>query len=183
MMRSALEVVNPILAQLRLKARGPAPTGILAALIREHLFRHSILGHRRAVHLQDVLGRLAAKDVDPHQVTGVVIHKADQVGVLPSQTESEDIGLPHLVGRGALKEARLWWISRRLGFPLLQQLLLVKRAANRLPAQGQKPHPPQELADFLDPQVGMMTLQFDDLRLDRRRDLGPLTAATSWLGL
>jgi len=141
-MRSALDVVNPILAQLRLEARGPAPTGILTALIGEHLFGHPILGHRRAVHLQDVLGRLAAKDVYPYQVTGVVIHKADHVGVLPSQTEGEDIGLPHLVGRGALKEARLGWISRRLGFPLLQQLLLVKRAANRLPAHGQKERAP-----------------------------------------
>jgi len=68
MMRPAFEVMNPILAQLRLKARGPAPTGILAALVREHLFGHAVLGHRRAVHLQDVLGRLAAKQVQPHHV-------------------------------------------------------------------------------------------------------------------
>jgi len=51
MMRSALNVVNPILAQLRLKAGGPAPTGVLAALIGEHLFGHAILRHGPAVHL------------------------------------------------------------------------------------------------------------------------------------
>lgn len=125
MMRSALDVVNPILAQLRLEARGSAPTGILAALIGKHLFGDPILGHRRAVHLQDVLGRLAAKHVQPHHVTGVVIHKADEVSVLSPQTKGEDIGLPHLVGRGALEEAWLGWITRRPGFLLLQQLLLV----------------------------------------------------------
>ena len=51
MMRPAFNVMNPVLAQLRLKARGPSPTGILAALIGEHFFGHAIFGHRRAVHL------------------------------------------------------------------------------------------------------------------------------------
>jgi hypothetical protein len=124
-MRPALEVMNPILAQLRLEARGPAPTGVLTALVGEHLFGHAVLRHRRAVHLQHVLGRLAAKHLQPHHIAGVIIQKADEVGVLPSQTEGEDIGLPHLVGCGALKETRFGWIGRRLGFPLLQQLLLV----------------------------------------------------------
>ena len=183
MMRSALEVVNPILAQLRLEARRSSPTGILAALVGEHLLGHAVLRHRRAVHLQHVLGRLAAKHLQPHHVARVIIQKADQVSILPSQTKGEDIGLPHLVGRGALKKTGLGGITRRLGLPLLQQLLLVKRAANRLLAHGQKQRSPQELTDLLDAQVGMTTLEFDDLRLDRRRHLGPLTAATSRLGL
>ena len=51
MMRSALNVVNPILAQLRLETGGPAPTRVLAALIGEHLFGHAVLRHRPAVHL------------------------------------------------------------------------------------------------------------------------------------
>jgi hypothetical protein len=62
-------------------------------------------------------------------------------------------------------------------------LLLVERAANRFPAHGQKQRSPQELADLLDAQVGMTTLEFDDLGLDRRRYLGLLTAATSRLRL
>ena len=115
MMRPALDVVHPILAQLRLETRGPAPTRILAALIGEHLFGHAVFRHGRAVHLQNVLGRLAAKDVQPHHVAGVVIQKADQVGILTCQTEGEDVGLPHLVGRGALEEARLGGIALRFG--------------------------------------------------------------------
>jgi hypothetical protein len=117
MMRPALDVVNPILAQLRLETCGPAPTRILAALIGEHLFGHPVLGHRCAVHLQHVLGRLTAEQVQPYHVAGVIIQKADQVGVLAGQTEGENIGLPKLVGCGALEEARLGRIAPRLGLP------------------------------------------------------------------
>jgi hypothetical protein len=126
---------------------------------------------------------LAAKDIQPHHVARVIIQKADEVGVLASQTEGEDIGLPHLVGRGAFKEARLLWIPWRPGFPFLEELLLVQRASNRLPAHRQKQHAPQKLADLLDTQVGMMTLQLDNFRRDRRRYLRPPTAASSRLGL
>ena len=84
MMWPTLDVVHPILAQLCLEACGPAPTGILAALIGEHLFGHAVFRHRRAVNLQDVLGRLAAKHIQPYHVAGVVIQKADEVGVLAS---------------------------------------------------------------------------------------------------
>ena len=56
-------------------------------------------------------------------------------------------------------------------------------AANCLPAHRQKQCPPQEVADLLNAQVGMTTLKFDDFRLNRRRHLGPVTAATSGMGL
>jgi hypothetical protein len=55
----------------------------------------------------------------------VIVDKADEVGVLASQTEGEDIGLPHLVGRGALEEARLGGITLGFGARFLEQLLLV----------------------------------------------------------
>jgi len=94
-------------------------------LIGEHLFGHAILRYGPAVDLQDVLRRLTAKHLQPYHVAGVIIQKADQVGVLASQPKGEDIGLPHLVGRGALKEARLGRIPLGLGARLLEQLLLV----------------------------------------------------------
>jgi hypothetical protein len=50
MMRSALNVVDPILPQLRLKAGGPTPTRVLASLVGEQLFGHAVLGHRPPVH-------------------------------------------------------------------------------------------------------------------------------------
>jgi hypothetical protein len=125
MMRPALDVVDPILAQLCLEAGRAAPTAVLAALIREHFFGYAVLRDRRAVHLQHVLRRLAAKHVQPHHVAGVIIEKADEVGVLASQTEGKDIGLPHLVGSRPLEEARLGWIALGLGLRFLEQLLLM----------------------------------------------------------
>jgi hypothetical protein len=182
-MRPAFDVVHPVLAQLRLEACGAAPTRVLAALIGEHLLGHAVFRDRRAVYFQHVLRRLAAKQVQPHHVARVIIQKADQVGVLASQAEGEDIGLPHLVGSGTLKETRLGGIAPRLRPRLLEQLLLMESPADRLPAHRQKQYPPQELADFLDAQVGMMTLQLDDFGLDRCRHLGRLTPRTSRLGL
>jgi hypothetical protein len=55
----------------------------------------------------------------------VIVDKADEVGVLASQPKGKDVGLPHLVGRGALKEARLGRITSGLGARLLEQLLLM----------------------------------------------------------
>jgi hypothetical protein len=109
----------------------------------------------------------------------VIVDKADEIGVLASQPEGEDVGLPQLVGGGALEEARLGGITPRLAARRLEQLLLVQGAANRLLAHGQKPHPPQELADFLDSQVGMVLLEFDHLRLHRRRHFRPRTVRTA----
>jgi len=125
MMGPAFDVVDSILAQLRLETRRTAPTAVLAALIREHFFGHAVLRHRRAVHLQHVLRRLAAKHVQPDHVAGVIIDKADEVGVLASQAEGKDIGLPHLVGSRPLEEARFGWIALGLGLRFLEQLLVV----------------------------------------------------------
>ena len=72
-----------------------------------------------------MLRRLAAKYVQPHHVTGVIVDKADEVGVLASQAEGEDIGLPHLVGRGPLEEARLGRIALGLAPGFFEQLLLM----------------------------------------------------------
>ena len=125
MMGPAFDVVDPILAQLRLEAGGPAPTRGPTALIGEHFFGHTVLRDRRAVYLQHVLRRLAAKHVQPHHVAGVIVDKADEVGVLASQTEGKDIGLPHLVGSGPLEEARFGWIALGLAPRFFEQLLLM----------------------------------------------------------
>jgi hypothetical protein len=55
----------------------------------------------------------------------VIVQKADEVGVLASQPEGKDIGLPHLVGSGAFEEARLGWIALGLAPGVFEQLLLM----------------------------------------------------------
>jgi hypothetical protein len=122
---------------------GHLPIRLLFLAIDEHLHfplfgtdDHGLLAHpphhvERTARLppqrqfQHVLRRLATKHVQPHHVAGVIIEKADEVGVLASQPEGKDIGLPHLVGSGALKEAWLGWMALGLGLTFLEQLLLV----------------------------------------------------------
>jgi hypothetical protein len=55
----------------------------------------------------------------------VIVDKADEIGVLASQPEGEDIGLPHLVGRGAFEEARFGGIAWGLALRFFEQLLLM----------------------------------------------------------
>jgi len=113
----------------------------------------------------------------------VVIQKPDEIGILAPQPEGEYIALPHLVGGGAFEEARPGWILLGFAARLLEQLLLMQGPANRLPAHRQKQHPAQELADFLDAQLRMMPLEFDDLRFHRRSHFGLRRASQYWLRL
>ncbi len=172
-MGPALQVVDVILPEFGLEAGRAPPARELPALIREHLFRDADLRHRPAVDLQDVLRRLAPEDVEAHHVAGVIVEEADEVGVLAAQAEGEDVRLPQLVRRGALEEAGPGGIALGLGAGRLEELLLVQGAAHGLPAHGQEQHPPQELADLLDPDVGMAPLQFDGLPLPRGGHRGP----------
>jgi hypothetical protein len=123
--RPALQVVHPILAELGLEPGGPAPAGELPALVGEQLLRDAVLRHRPAIDLQDVLCRLAAEDVQSHHVAGVIVEEADEVGVLAAQAEGEDVGLPELIRRGALEEARPRRITPGFGTRLLEELVLV----------------------------------------------------------
>ena len=47
----------------------------------------------------------------------------------------------------------------------------VQLPAHRLPAHTEEQDPPEELADLLDPEVGVAALHRDSLRLDRWRHL------------
>ena len=62
----------------------------------------------------------------------------------------------------------------------------MQRAAHRLPAHREQQHAPQELADPLDPEVGVAPLEGDDLLLHRGRHLrarGPLGQLSLQAGL
>jgi hypothetical protein len=137
-MRPALDVMDPVFPQFPLETRGPAPTRVLAPLIRKHLLGHAVLRYRSAVHLQHMLRRLAAEHVQADDVPGVVIQEADEICVLSPQPEGENIGLPHLVGSRAFEEAWTGWILLGFAAGLLDQLLLMQSPTNRLPAYRQK---------------------------------------------
>jgi hypothetical protein len=115
MMRPGFEVVRAVLFHFRLETSHAAPVDILPAIIREHLFGWLIFRCRDAKHFQDVLGRVAAEQIGSHDKTRVVIHEADHVGIAAPEPEGEDVGLPHLVGCGSLKETRPDQIAPRPG--------------------------------------------------------------------
>jgi hypothetical protein len=123
--RPTLQVVHAVLPELGLEAGRAPPAGELPALVGEQLPWDAVLGHGPAVDLQDVLCRLAAEDVQSHHVAGVIVEEADEVGVLAAQAEGEDVGLPELIRRGALEEARPRRITLGFGARLLEELVLV----------------------------------------------------------
>lgn len=131
MMRLTPQMMHPILAQLLLKARCATPRRVLPSVVRQHFFRHAVLADRRAIDFQHVLRRLAAKQTQPHDVTGMIVDKPDQIRILAMQSPCEDIGLPHLIGCRSLKEARLGWITAGLAPLRFHQLLPMQQPPYR----------------------------------------------------
>lgn len=169
--RSALEVVHPILLELGLEAGGAPPAGELPALVGEQFLGHAVLGDRPAIDLEDVLRRLAAEHVESHDIPRVIVKEADEVGVLAPQAEGEDVGLPELVGGGALEAAGCGRAARGLDLGLGEQGLRVQLPAHRLPAHPEEQDAPEEVTDLLDAEVRVPTLHRDGLHLDGRRHL------------
>jgi hypothetical protein len=127
MVGTGTDVLDAVLFHLSLEAGLATPVGVLAPVVREHLFGNAVLGNAATVGLQHMGRCLAAVQLQGSDVAAVVIHKADQVGVAPGQPEGHDIALPQLVGTGAFEEPGLGWILFRLAFGLVYQPLFRKR--------------------------------------------------------
>jgi hypothetical protein len=163
MMRAGFEVGDAILSQLGFEARSAAPTGVLAAIVGEHLFGRFELGDRLAVDLDDGLRGGAAEQIGADDETGVIIEESDHVGVTAAQTEGEDVRLPHLVGGGPFEEAGPGEIApfgRRL---LGEQTGLVQFGAHRFGAGLKEKDPAQPLGDAFDAEGGVLFFQRQDL--------------------
>jgi hypothetical protein len=98
-------VGDAILLQLRFEAGGPAPGGVLAPVIGEHLFGGLELADGLPVDLNDRLSGGTAEQIGADDEARVIIQEGDDIGVTAAQTEGEDVRLPHLIGCGALEEA------------------------------------------------------------------------------
>nr|WP_231715648.1 hypothetical protein [Desulfosarcina widdelii] len=123
MMGAGTDVFDAVFFHLPFEAGLAAPVRILATVIGEHLFGNPVLGHAPAVGLQHVLGGLAAVQSQGGDVTAVVVHEADQVGVTTRQAEGHDVALPHLVGTGAFEKPGLGRIPYRFAFRLVHHPL------------------------------------------------------------
>jgi hypothetical protein len=181
MMWPRLEVRDAILFEFGFKAAGAAPTGILAAVVGEHFLGRLELAHRDAIHFDHRRGRGAAEQVRTHDEPRVIVHEGDEIGVTPAQPKRENIGLPHLVGCGALKETRAGDIPLFRRGTFRHQSRIVQPVAHRLRAGRQQEPPAQQLADALDAEGGMLPLQFDDFVRDRDRQSGLAPCFFDWL--
>ena len=120
-------MLHTVFFHLPLEAGLTAPVRVLASIVSEHLFGHTVLGDAATIGLEHVGSRLAAIQPQGSNVTAVVVHEADQVGVAPCQPEGHDVALPQLVGSGPFEEAGLGWIPHRLALGLVYQPLCGQR--------------------------------------------------------
>ena len=94
MMRRAANVMHVIPCHFLLEGRLPAPTGILPAIVGQHLTGGAIFADRPAVDFQYALRCVAAVDTQSHNVSGIVVQEGDDVRHLPEDVVVRDVALP-----------------------------------------------------------------------------------------
>lgn len=180
MVRAAADMLDPVAFQFLLELGLAVPTCILPAVIRQHLFRHSVRSNPAPEYLKQIIRRLAPKYLQRRDVPGMIVDEPDQVGIsartqpfrrpdsFTSQLERKDVALPHLVRRGALEKARLG----RIGLSLLllgrDEFFAVQCFAHCLRACRQMEKPPQCMRDALDAKGRVFMLEGYYLGADQR---------------
>lgn len=165
-MRTGFKMVDPVLFQLGLEAGGATPVDVLPAVVGEHLFGRLVLPDGHTKDFQYVFGGVAAEQIRADHESGIIIHESDQVGVTAAEPKGEDVGLPHLVGSGAFKEAWTHQIAPRFGWRLNQTLFL-EGFAYRLRASLEEEYPLEQLGDSFNASGRLLFLEFEDLVADR----------------
>ena len=101
MVRAALHMMDAVAFELRFELRGPAPGGVLSALVGQDLLRRSVLGNGACECLEHEHAPLMVGHHQAHEVAGVIVQKCRDINTLvASQQEREEIGLPQLIGLG-----------------------------------------------------------------------------------
>lgn len=170
MMRPGSDMGYPVLLEFGREAAGAAPGDVLAAVVGEHLAGRLELGHGGAVHLDDRLGGGAAEQVSADDVPGMVIEEGDEVGVAAAQPEGEDVRLPHLIGGGALEEARAGHVLRLLLGRRRHEIGLLEPLADGGGAGGQQEPAAQQLRDAGDAEGGVLLFKLHDFGGDGSRE-------------
>lgn len=172
MLRARFEMRHAILLELGLEPADAAPGGVLAAVVREHLLGRLELADGDAIDLNHRCGGGTAEQVRADDEPRVIIQEGDEIGVAPTQPEGEDIRLPHLIGRGALEEARAGEVALFGRSAFRHQRRGVQVAAHRLRAGREEEPAPEQLADAFDAEGRMLGLELLDLLADGRGQLG-----------
>jgi len=146
-LRTALDVTDPLTPQLLLEVRLAAPRRVLTSLVREDLLRRAVGGDAERERLHHQRRPLVVRQRPRHDEARVVVHEGCQVQPLvASQQKREDVRLPHLVGGCPLEAARaMLTCGRRLAG--LQQTRLVQDPPHLCLAHTQRFEARQHVAD------------------------------------
>jgi hypothetical protein len=166
------DMLDALFRELLLKARLPAPVGVLPPVVGQHLLGNPVFGHRPAVALEHVLRRLAAVKPQGGDVAAVVVDEADQVSVLAPQPEGHDVALSQLVRTGPLEEPRLARVLLRLRRPILNQ---PPRGERLMHPRGTGAHQKEALEHIGDPPGAVLRVR----RLHRHRLMPNLLGNTA----
>jgi hypothetical protein len=172
-MRTGFEVGDPVLFELGFEAGSTTPGSVLAAVIGEHLAWRFKLGHRLAVDFDDRLGRWTAEQIGTDNEPRVIVHERDDVSVATTQAEGEDVGLPHLVGSGALEEARPGNVALVRFGSRRHELGFMQALPNGLRTGLEKQNPTQPLGDAFNTETRVLLFDFEDFGTNGRVELLP----------
>ena len=171
MLRSAFDMGHPVLLQFGLEPARPPPRRILTAIIGQHFLRRLVLTHGDPINLDHGCRRGTAEQVRPHHVPRVIVEERDEVRILPSQPEGEDVGLPELIRCRPLEEPGPGQVAPSLRPLLVHQPGFMQPGANRFGTARQPKHPPQHLGDPLHAPARLRFFEFHDPRRHRLRQL------------
>jgi hypothetical protein len=176
--RRTADVMHVVAAKLRLELGDAPPVGVLPAVIGEHLLRWAVLPDRLAIHLQHVVGRLAAVEPERHDVAGVVVDEPDDKGISVKDRVDRDVALPHPVWRGAL-EAPLDGLGRlsRLGRGRKNDLRSLQFPPHASRARIEQEAAPQQVRDPPHAPRGLFALERNNLLAHRDGQLRPSRAS------
>lgn len=91
-LRPTLHVADSVLPQSLLELRLPAPGGVLASLVRQHLAGRAVLGNSALQCLDDEAPLLVVRQDERHHVPRMVIQERRHVdALLPTEEEGKDV--------------------------------------------------------------------------------------------
>ena len=157
MLRTALDVRDPLAPQLLLEVRLPAPCCVLAPLIGQDLTRRPPGRDAALQRFHHEARALVVRHRPAHEEARVVVHEGGHVETLVTpEQKREDVRLPHLIRRCALEAPRPVLPRRRRRRRLRDETLLVQDAAHFRLAHPQRLEAGEHVADAACAPLGVL---------------------------
>jgi hypothetical protein len=117
---------------------------------------------------------LSAVNSKPDDVAAKIVDEPDEVNLSSSHAPCEDVGLPHLIGRGSLEEPGLGWVALCFDPYFGDEPLAVQSFSDGFGTARKHQNSSQPLADLFNPEARMRLFKFDDPLFDRFGQFGAL---------